>query len=195
MCVHIWWQSVFPFADVMHCFELRTASVDYYVGEDPLYGQKDATGVTLPPADSGVGAHLAKSWETSIRQALMPVTSHPSEYLRNVKLMVLMAVLFRSCLMCLLLLLLSCMAYLWSWGLSDVSVNFLWTLWLYHPHHTLYDHFEEKLFCCPHFHSFAQSSSLSCPSPYICTIFHVPYSQGCTTSIPYTVPHTAVGIL
>ncbi|PNF22568.1 hypothetical protein B7P43_G12858 [Cryptotermes secundus] len=63
--------------DVMHCFELRTTNVDYYVGEDPLYGQKDATGVTLPPADSGVGAHLAKSWETSIRQALMPVTSHP----------------------------------------------------------------------------------------------------------------------
>jgi protein kinase D len=63
--------------DVMHCFELRTTNVDYYVGEDPLYGQKDATGITLPPADSGVGAHLAKSWETSIRQALMPVTSHP----------------------------------------------------------------------------------------------------------------------
>lgn len=65
-------------ADVMHCFELRTANVDYYVGEDPLYGQKDATRITLPPSDSGVGAHLAKSWETSIRQALMPVTSHPS---------------------------------------------------------------------------------------------------------------------
>ncbi|XP_021940164.1 serine/threonine-protein kinase D3 [Zootermopsis nevadensis] len=63
--------------DVMHCFELRTANVDYYVGEDPLYGQKDASRITLPPADSGVGAHLAKSWETSIRQALMPVTSHP----------------------------------------------------------------------------------------------------------------------
>lgn len=63
----------------MHCFELRTTNVDYYVGEDPLYGQKDATGITLPPADSGVGAHLAKSWETSIRQALMPVTSHPSK--------------------------------------------------------------------------------------------------------------------
>jgi hypothetical protein len=77
--------SVLSFADVMHCFELRTTNVDYYVGEDPLYGQKDATGVTLPPADSGVGAHLAKSWETSIRQALMPVTSHPSKYCINVK--------------------------------------------------------------------------------------------------------------
>ncbi|KAJ4440673.1 hypothetical protein ANN_08821 [Periplaneta americana] len=62
---------------VMHCFELRTANVDYFVGEDPLYGQKDATSVTLSHADTGVGAHLAKSWETSIRQALMPVTTHP----------------------------------------------------------------------------------------------------------------------
>ncbi|KAJ9597767.1 hypothetical protein L9F63_011375, partial [Diploptera punctata] len=66
-----------PQGGVMHCFELRTANVDYYVGEDPLYGQKDTTGIALPPADSGIGAHLAKSWETSIRQALMPITSHP----------------------------------------------------------------------------------------------------------------------
>ena len=66
-------------AEVMHCFELRTANVDYFVGEDPLHGQKDSTGIALPPADSGIGAHLAKSWETSIRQALMPITSHSSE--------------------------------------------------------------------------------------------------------------------
>ncbi|XP_046421888.1 serine/threonine-protein kinase D3 isoform X1 [Neodiprion virginianus] len=58
--------------DSMHCFELRTANVDYYVGEDPLHS--GATG-QMPPQESGVGAHLAKSWETSIRQALMPVTS------------------------------------------------------------------------------------------------------------------------
>ncbi|XP_012273303.1 serine/threonine-protein kinase D3 [Orussus abietinus] len=56
----------------MHCFELRTANVDYYVGEDPLHGE---TGEQLPPPESGVGAYLARSWETSIRQALMPVTS------------------------------------------------------------------------------------------------------------------------
>jgi hypothetical protein len=97
----------------MHCFELRTTNVDYYVGEDPLYGQKDATGVTLPPADSGVGAHLAKSWETSIRQALMPVTSHPSKYFRNVKFKVLMAVIVQKPLdVCFLLV--SCMGYLQS---------------------------------------------------------------------------------
>jgi len=31
--------------------------------------------IQLPPPDSGIGAHLAKSWETSIKQALIPVTS------------------------------------------------------------------------------------------------------------------------
>lgn len=32
----------------------------------------------VPTAESGVGAHLAKTWETSIRQALMPVLSNTS---------------------------------------------------------------------------------------------------------------------
>uniref|UniRef100_A0A1B0DA27 Uncharacterized protein n=1 Tax=Phlebotomus papatasi TaxID=29031 RepID=A0A1B0DA27_PHLPP len=57
--------------DVYHCFEIRTANVDYYVGQDPL---KDGELMILPPPDSGVGAYLAKSWETAIKQALMPVT-------------------------------------------------------------------------------------------------------------------------
>ncbi|XP_044264350.1 serine/threonine-protein kinase D3 isoform X2 [Tribolium madens] len=64
-------------AEVMHCFEIRTANVDYFVGQDPLYDLQDGNNVNLPPPDSGVGAYLAKSWETSIRQALMPVTSGP----------------------------------------------------------------------------------------------------------------------
>lgn len=55
----------------MHCFELRTAPVDYYVGEDLMYGNERKP---LPAPESGVGAHVARSWETSIRQALMPVT-------------------------------------------------------------------------------------------------------------------------
>uniref|UniRef100_A0A182QBL7 protein kinase C n=1 Tax=Anopheles farauti TaxID=69004 RepID=A0A182QBL7_9DIPT len=62
--------------EVLHCFEIRTATVDYYVGQDPLYNMKQHTGepvLALPPPDSGVGAYLAKSWETAIRQALMPV--------------------------------------------------------------------------------------------------------------------------
>ncbi|XP_024947864.1 serine/threonine-protein kinase D3 isoform X2 [Cephus cinctus] len=61
-----------PYSHTMHCFELRTANVDYYVGEDPLYGD---VGGQLPPPESGVGAYIARTWETSIRQALMPVTS------------------------------------------------------------------------------------------------------------------------
>ncbi|XP_035775867.1 serine/threonine-protein kinase D3-like [Anopheles albimanus] len=62
--------------EVLHCFEIRTAAVEYYVGQDPLYNvtQNDPM-LALPPPDSGVGAYLAKSWETAIRQALMPVQS------------------------------------------------------------------------------------------------------------------------
>ena len=51
----------------MHCFEIRTANIDYYIGEDPLYGQKDAGKISLPTPESGIGAHLAKTWENAIR--------------------------------------------------------------------------------------------------------------------------------
>ncbi|KAF7272052.1 hypothetical protein GWI33_015138 [Rhynchophorus ferrugineus] len=61
--------------DVMHCFEIRTANVDYFVGQDPLYDIQDGNSVNLPPPDSGIGAYLAKSWETTIKQALLPVTA------------------------------------------------------------------------------------------------------------------------
>lgn len=59
-----------------HCFQIRTANIDYYVGQDPLLAYKVGEPLVLPPPDSGIGAHLAKSWETAIRQALMPVTSN-----------------------------------------------------------------------------------------------------------------------
>lgn len=36
------------------CFELKTANVDYYIGEDP---------------------DMSRGWEVAIRQALMPVTA------------------------------------------------------------------------------------------------------------------------
>lgn len=62
--------------DAMHCFEIRTANVDYFVGQDPLYDLQDGNSVNLPPPDSGVGAYLAKSWETTIRQAMLPVTAN-----------------------------------------------------------------------------------------------------------------------
>lgn len=58
-----------------HCFQIRTANIDYYVGQDPLLTYKAGEPLVLPPPDSGIGAHLAKSWETAIRQAMMPVTS------------------------------------------------------------------------------------------------------------------------
>lgn len=61
----------FNLAESTHCFELRTANVDYYVGEEVSGG----VGGQVPAPESGVGAHLARSWETSIRQALMPVTN------------------------------------------------------------------------------------------------------------------------
>ncbi|KAL3287930.1 hypothetical protein HHI36_002386 [Cryptolaemus montrouzieri] len=61
--------------EVMHCFEIRTANIDYFVGQDPLHDIFDVHKVNLPPPDSGIGAYLAKSWETAIRQALLPVTS------------------------------------------------------------------------------------------------------------------------
>lgn len=62
-------------ANEAHCFLIRTANIDYYVGQDPLLVFKGEP-LVLPPPDSGIGAHLAKSWETAIRQALMPVTSN-----------------------------------------------------------------------------------------------------------------------
>lgn len=66
--------------EVHHCFEIRTANIDYFVGQDPLFALKEGDSMlALPPPDSGVGAYLAKSWETAIRQALMPVTQM-SEY-------------------------------------------------------------------------------------------------------------------
>ncbi|KAK4320510.1 hypothetical protein Pmani_008632 [Petrolisthes manimaculis] len=61
---------------VMHCFELRTANVDYYVGEEPA-GRKEGTPVINPP-ETGVGLYLAKVWENEIRKALMPVTPQSS---------------------------------------------------------------------------------------------------------------------
>jgi len=64
--------------DIMHCFELKTTNIDYYVGEDPLYGQNCSQ---VSPPESGIGAHIARSWETTIRQALMPVTVSTSMYI------------------------------------------------------------------------------------------------------------------
>lgn len=66
--------------DVSHCFEFLTNTVHYYVGHDPL---RKNPKIMLPPSESGVGAHLARLWETSIRHALMPVTNEPSPSMFN----------------------------------------------------------------------------------------------------------------
>lgn len=43
-----------PFPEVLHCFEIRTANVDYFVGQDPLYNLKENEPMlSLPPPDSG----------------------------------------------------------------------------------------------------------------------------------------------
>jgi protein kinase D len=57
----------------MHCFELRTANVDYMVGAEQGWQAGAA------PADSGVGAYLARPWETAVRHALLPVTHHAGD--------------------------------------------------------------------------------------------------------------------
>ena len=56
-----------------HCFEIITATMVYYVGENN-------SGHFHNPslAATGVGLEVAQSWEKAIRQALMPVTPQPS---------------------------------------------------------------------------------------------------------------------
>ncbi|XKL69676.1 hypothetical protein PGB90_007445 [Kerria lacca] len=62
--------------DVMHCFEIKTVNLIYFVGLDPFYGVVNGSNVKLPSSDSGIGSHLAKSWETILKHALMPIPSN-----------------------------------------------------------------------------------------------------------------------
>ncbi|XP_033843932.1 serine/threonine-protein kinase D3 isoform X1 [Periophthalmus magnuspinnatus] len=56
-----------------HCFEIITATMVYYVGEN------NGSHYYSPAlAASGVGLDVAQGWEKAIRQALMPVTPQPS---------------------------------------------------------------------------------------------------------------------
>lgn len=61
--------------DNNYCFEIKTSSVNYYVGQDPLAGVREEQAVRLPPPESGIGSDIGKSWETSIKQAYMHVTN------------------------------------------------------------------------------------------------------------------------
>uniref|UniRef100_G3NV78 Serine/threonine-protein kinase n=1 Tax=Gasterosteus aculeatus aculeatus TaxID=481459 RepID=G3NV78_GASAC len=56
-----------------HCFEIITATMVYYVGEN---NRSHYHSPAL--AASGVGMDVAQGWEKAIRQALMPVTPQPS---------------------------------------------------------------------------------------------------------------------
>ncbi|KAF0023945.1 hypothetical protein F2P81_024575 [Scophthalmus maximus] len=57
-----------------HCFQVTTASMVYYVGEDTGGGPHHNPVL----AASGVGRDVGQSWEKAIRQALMPVTPQSS---------------------------------------------------------------------------------------------------------------------
>uniref|UniRef100_A0AAQ5ZWX1 Serine/threonine-protein kinase n=1 Tax=Amphiprion ocellaris TaxID=80972 RepID=A0AAQ5ZWX1_AMPOC len=65
--------SSLPQGSNPHCFEVITASMVYYVGEDNggLYHNPVL-------AASGVGRDVGHSWEKAIRQAMMPVTPKAS---------------------------------------------------------------------------------------------------------------------
>uniref|UniRef100_A0A3B5BCL5 Serine/threonine-protein kinase n=1 Tax=Stegastes partitus TaxID=144197 RepID=A0A3B5BCL5_9TELE len=65
--------SSLPQGSNPHCFEVITASMVYYVGEDNggLYHNPVL-------AASGVGRDVGQSWEKAIRQAMMPVTPKAS---------------------------------------------------------------------------------------------------------------------
>ncbi|KAG7483954.1 hypothetical protein MATL_G00043800 [Megalops atlanticus] len=67
-----------------HCFEIITATICYFVGEDPVPFPASSPTSTSPPditasstngiaPSSGVGRDTAKAWENAIRQALMPI--------------------------------------------------------------------------------------------------------------------------
>nr|XP_036673514.1 serine/threonine-protein kinase D1 [Drosophila suzukii] len=64
-----------PRPESNYCFELRLPNLSYFVGQDPQVGAKEEQAVRLPPPDSGIGSDIAKSWETSIRQAFMHVNN------------------------------------------------------------------------------------------------------------------------
>lgn len=65
--------SSLPQGSNRHCFEVITANMVYYVGEDNggLYHNPIL-------AASGVGRDVGQSWEKAIRQAMMPVTPKTS---------------------------------------------------------------------------------------------------------------------
>ncbi|XP_051502169.1 serine/threonine-protein kinase D3-like isoform X7 [Myxocyprinus asiaticus] len=58
-----------------HCFEIITATMVYYVGENTISSHLHIHNTAL--AAGGVGLEVAQGWERAIRQALMPVPVTP----------------------------------------------------------------------------------------------------------------------
>lgn len=54
-----------------HCFEITTANVVYYVGENVVNPSSPSPSGSV--LTSGVGADVARMWEVAIQHALMPV--------------------------------------------------------------------------------------------------------------------------
>jgi|SRR6218665_499829 len=60
-----------------YVFEIHiSGDTIYYIGEDPSSGDSSENVVTS--TESGIGREQALSWESAVRQALMPVTPQPS---------------------------------------------------------------------------------------------------------------------
>uniref|UniRef100_A0A672M041 Serine/threonine-protein kinase n=1 Tax=Sinocyclocheilus grahami TaxID=75366 RepID=A0A672M041_SINGR len=56
-----------------HCFEIATASLVYYVGENLARAERGTPGYGSSVLISGVGQDVARMWEMAIQHALMPV--------------------------------------------------------------------------------------------------------------------------
>ncbi|XP_076604159.1 serine/threonine-protein kinase D1 [Chaetodon auriga] len=65
--------SLLPDGANPHCFEIATASLVYYIGENLHRAEPSVTGSSI--LVSGVGQDVARMWEMAIQHALMPAVS------------------------------------------------------------------------------------------------------------------------
>lgn len=59
----------------MHCFELKTTNLEYYVGGEDHNSSVD---MNVDNASNGNWSKGENSWESIIQHALMPVPSNPT---------------------------------------------------------------------------------------------------------------------
>ncbi|KAK1893965.1 Serine/threonine-protein kinase D1, partial [Dissostichus eleginoides] len=65
--------SLLPDGANLHCFEITTASLVYYVGENLQRVESSVSGSSIKV--SGLGQDVARMWEMAIQHALMPAVS------------------------------------------------------------------------------------------------------------------------